>query len=256
MHLGYKSCATLHLVVYWPPPPPPPPTTTSSWLTDHFYKALFSAAEQTHCTPVACGTQWAWLLLYAACFEYLSKWCTYSANWLWHARAHHTPSPSNKNSQATVPVSSRVRASGREAQPSHDGTTVSVRKEVHAGSWWLGMWTCTRRFALPPPPFPPIHFWTQDSVHKPQPFWREGRVKAELSPNPSAYLPNTLALGQTGSSLTTSDNNDDDDNNAGVNNTLMFATLRVVAGLQLRTEHTTGWMRGNQTDAVCLPIPA
>ena len=79
----------------------------------------------------------------------------------------------------------------------------------------------------------------------------------ESSPNPSAYLPNTLPLGQTGSSLTSSDNNDDDDdNNAGVNNTLMFASSRVVASLQLRTEHTTGWMQGNQTDVVCLPIPA
>ena len=37
---------------------------------------------------------------------------------------------------------------------------------------------------------------SQDSVHKPQPFWREGR--AESSRGPSAYQPSALPLGQTG----------------------------------------------------------
>ena len=40
---------------------------------------------------------------------------------------------------------------------------------------------------------------SQDSVRKPQPFWREGRAEKELSRGPSAYQPNTLPLGQTSS---------------------------------------------------------
>ena len=40
---------------------------------------------------------------------------------------------------------------------------------------------------------------SQDSVHKPQPFWRERRAEAESSRGPSAYQPNALPLGQTGS---------------------------------------------------------
>ena len=40
---------------------------------------------------------------------------------------------------------------------------------------------------------------SQDSVHKPQPFWRERRAKAESNQGPSAYQPNALPLGQTGS---------------------------------------------------------
>ena len=40
---------------------------------------------------------------------------------------------------------------------------------------------------------------SQDSVHKPQSFWREGRAEAESSRCPSAYQPNALPLGQTGS---------------------------------------------------------
>ena len=43
-------------------------------------------------------------------------------------------------------------------------------------------------------------WWTksQDGVHKPQPFWREGRAEAESSRGPSAYHPNALPLGHTG----------------------------------------------------------
>ena len=40
---------------------------------------------------------------------------------------------------------------------------------------------------------------SQDSAHKPQPFWREGRAKAELSQGSSVYQPTALLLGQTGS---------------------------------------------------------
>ena len=32
----------------------------------------------------------------------------------------------------------------------------------------------------------------KDSVHKPQPFWREGRAEAESNRGPSAYQPNAL----------------------------------------------------------------
>ena len=44
-------------------------------------------------------------------------------------------------------------------------------------------------------------WWTksQDSVHKPQPFWRERRADAVSNRGPSAYQPNALPLGQTGS---------------------------------------------------------
>ena len=37
------------------------------------------------------------------------------------------------------------------------------------------------------------------SVHKPQPFWRERRAEAVSNRGPSAYQPNALPLGQTGS---------------------------------------------------------
>ena len=40
---------------------------------------------------------------------------------------------------------------------------------------------------------------SQDSVHKPQPFWRERRAEAVSNRGPSAYQPNALPLGQTGS---------------------------------------------------------
>ena len=40
---------------------------------------------------------------------------------------------------------------------------------------------------------------SQDSVHKPRPFSREGRAKAESIRGPSAYQPYTLPLGETGS---------------------------------------------------------
>ena len=39
------------------------------------------------------------------------------------------------------------------------------------------------------------------SVHKPQPFWRERRAEAVLNRGPSAYQPNALPLGQTGSRI-------------------------------------------------------
>ena len=39
----------------------------------------------------------------------------------------------------------------------------------------------------------------QDSVHKPQPFWRERRAEAVSNWGPSAYQPNALPPGQTGS---------------------------------------------------------
>ena len=39
----------------------------------------------------------------------------------------------------------------------------------------------------------------QDSVHKPQPFSRERRTEAVSNRGPSAYQPNALPLGQTGS---------------------------------------------------------
>ena len=37
------------------------------------------------------------------------------------------------------------------------------------------------------------------SVHKPQPFWRERRAEAVSNRGPSAYQPNALPLGQSGS---------------------------------------------------------
>ena len=40
---------------------------------------------------------------------------------------------------------------------------------------------------------------SQDSVHEPQPLWAKGRAEAESSRGPSAYQPNALPLGQTGS---------------------------------------------------------
>ena len=40
---------------------------------------------------------------------------------------------------------------------------------------------------------------SQDSVHKPQPFRRERRAEAVSNRGPSAYQPNALPLGQTGS---------------------------------------------------------
>ena len=44
-------------------------------------------------------------------------------------------------------------------------------------------------------------WWTKskDSIHKPQPFWRERRAEAVSNRGPSAYQPNALLLGQTGS---------------------------------------------------------
>ena len=46
-------------------------------------------------------------------------------------------------------------------------------------------------------------WWTksQGSVHKPQPFCRERRAEAVLNRGPSAYHPNALPLGQTGSHI-------------------------------------------------------
>ena len=53
--------------------------------------------------------------------------------------------------------------------------------------------THTHKRDLPPPPPPHTHtLWgtkSQDSVHKPQPFWTERRAEAELSRGPSAYQP-------------------------------------------------------------------
>ena len=40
---------------------------------------------------------------------------------------------------------------------------------------------------------------SQDNVHKPQPFWRERRAEAVSNRGPSAYQPDALPLGQTGS---------------------------------------------------------
>ena len=40
---------------------------------------------------------------------------------------------------------------------------------------------------------------SQDSVHKPQPFWRERRAEPVSNRGPSAYQPNALPLGLTGS---------------------------------------------------------
>ena len=37
------------------------------------------------------------------------------------------------------------------------------------------------------------------TVHKPQPFWWERRAEAVSNRGPSAYQPNVLPLGQTGS---------------------------------------------------------
>ena len=37
------------------------------------------------------------------------------------------------------------------------------------------------------------------TVHKPQPFWRERRAEAVSNRGPSAYQPNALPLGHTGS---------------------------------------------------------
>ena len=45
-------------------------------------------------------------------------------------------------------------------------------------------------------------------IHKPQPFWRERRVEAVSNQGPSAYQPNALPLGQTGS-RTGGDDDDD-----------------------------------------------
>ena len=42
---------------------------------------------------------------------------------------------------------------------------------------------------------------SQDSVHKPQPFWRERRAEAVSNRGPSAYQPNALPLGQIDSQL-------------------------------------------------------
>ena len=43
---------------------------------------------------------------------------------------------------------------------------------------------------------------SQDSVHKHnRDSWREGRAEAESSRGPSAYQPNALPLGQTGSRI-------------------------------------------------------
>ena len=38
-------------------------------------------------------------------------------------------------------------------------------------------------------------------IHKPQPVWRERRAETVLNRCPSAYLPNALPLGQTGSQV-------------------------------------------------------
>ena len=45
---------------------------------------------------------------------------------------------------------------------------------------------------------------SQDSVHKPQPFWRQTRAKPKqgIEPMSSAYQPDVLPLGQTGSRIT------------------------------------------------------
>ena len=40
---------------------------------------------------------------------------------------------------------------------------------------------------------------SQNSVHKSQPFWSGRRAEAESSQGPSAYEPNALPLGHTGS---------------------------------------------------------
>ena len=42
---------------------------------------------------------------------------------------------------------------------------------------------------------------SQDSVHKPQPFRRKRRAEAVSNRGPSAYQPNALPLGQTGSRI-------------------------------------------------------
>ena len=45
---------------------------------------------------------------------------------------------------------------------------------------------------------------SQDSVHKPPPFWRERRAEAVSNRGPSSYQPNALPLGQTDPLLTKS----------------------------------------------------
>ena len=45
------------------------------------------------------------------------------------------------------------------------------------------------------------HHLIVGNVHKPQPFWRERRAEAVLNRGPSAYQPNALPLGQTGSRM-------------------------------------------------------
>ena len=44
-----------------------------------------------------------------------------------------------------------------------------------------------------------LMFQSQDSVHKPQPFRRKRRAEAVSNRGPTAYQPNALPLGQTGS---------------------------------------------------------
>ena len=50
----------------------------STVVVDHFYTALVSALEQTHCTVVTCDSEWVTA----------SKWCTYSTIWLLHGWCH------------------------------------------------------------------------------------------------------------------------------------------------------------------------
>ena len=166
------------------PPPPPPPTTTSSWLTDHFYKALFSAAEQTRCTLVACGAQWAWLLLYAACFEYLPKWCTYSANWLWHARAHHTPS--NKNLQATVPFPPGcVQVEGKPGPAMMEQLCPWGKKCVPAADDWECGPVPEYLLCPPPPrPLPPNPFLDTRQCPQTTTFLKKRESQSGIEPKP------------------------------------------------------------------------
>ena len=46
---------------------------------------------------------------------------------------------------------------------------------------------------------------SQDSVHKPQPFWRKRRAEAESNRGPSAYQHNALPLGPAGSRIPSND---------------------------------------------------
>ena len=46
-----------------------------------FYTALFSALEQTHCARMWFLHEWL-AFFNTACFEYLTKWCTYALTWL------------------------------------------------------------------------------------------------------------------------------------------------------------------------------